>query len=419
VRDVREPVGHAVRLAYLETAAAMLARETGDGTLRQATEATWERMVRRRMSVTGGVGNLPEIEGFGRDDELDPEAAYNETCAALGCLFWNWEMTLLTHEARYADLFEWQLYNAASVGMGTDGTSYLYNNPLACRGGIERRAWFQVPCCLSNLSRTWASLGKQVVSALGDEVWLHQYVGCRAEAPLGPKMPVAKRDRSGHLGARLASGGSARAHLDSTSPIGARPASPHPTTGLRVESGLPWEGWARITVEPGAAAEWTLHVRIPSWARGYRVRVNGEEWEPLPLPVARQTPVATACGYAPHGAFYVPIRRLWSAGDVVDLALPMPVMVRRPSRRVRSVRGRATITRGPLVYCLESADNPGVDLFEAIVDRASLVVEAGVGMDGVAVVLRGRTAEGRALTFIPYYAWANRGPSQMNVMVRV
>ena len=137
------PVGHAVRFAYLETAVAMLHRATGDATLLPALTQAWEHMVTRRMCVTGGVGAVPVNEGFGRDYELDPEIIYAETCAALGCMFWNRELALVTGEAKYDDLFEWQLYNAAAVGMGVDGRSYLYNNPLACRGGITRAAVVQ------------------------------------------------------------------------------------------------------------------------------------------------------------------------------------------------------------------------------------------------------------------------------------
>jgi uncharacterized protein len=292
----------------------------------------------------------------------------------------------LSGEARYADLFEWQLYNAASVGMGRDGTSYLYNNPLTCRGGIERRAWFAVPCCPSNLSRTWAAIGGYLCSTEGDAVWVHQYVGCRAQVTTG--------------------------------------------LGLRVESGLPWEGRVRIEVEAEGPAEWTLHLRIPSWTRSYRVRVNRRAWEPMPLPPDRQTPVATACGYAPHGAFYVPVRRTWVPGDVVELELPMSIVVRRPSSRVRGSRGTAAITRGPVVYCLESVDNPGIDLFTDRVELESLRAE-GVSRPGDRAeggddefdaglwLVRGQTVDGRPLTMVPYFAWANRGPSQMNVMVRV
>ena len=152
------PVGHAVRFAYLQTAAAMYARITGDTVWLLTLKTSWQRMVQHRMYITGGIGSLPLMEGFGRDDELDPEYAYAETCAALGSVFWNWEMTQLTGEAQYSDLLEWQLYNAALVGMGQNGQCYLYNNPLAVRDDIQRRAWYEVPCCPSNLSRTWASL---------------------------------------------------------------------------------------------------------------------------------------------------------------------------------------------------------------------------------------------------------------------
>jgi DUF1680 family protein len=179
-------------------------------------------------------------------------------------------------------------------------------------------------------------------------------------------------------------------------------------------------------VEPESPAERTLHMRIPSWTRGYQVRVNGQAFEPLPLPPDRQTPVGTACGYAPHGAFYVPVRRTWESGDTVELELPMPIVVRRPSGRVRGSRGTAAITRGPLVYCLETMANPGVDLFAARVDVASLsagplpsVPPGSSGEEEGRRELHGRTVDGRPLTFVPYYAWANRGPSQMNVMVGI
>ena len=177
VRKQKVPVGHAVRFGYLETAVAKLCRENGDASLLPALEQAWERMVTRRMYVTGGVGSLAGLEGFGNDYELDPEYAYAETCAALAGMFWNWEMLQLTGKPKYSDLFEWQLYNAAAVGMGLDGTSYLYNNPLACRGGVTRKPWYAVPCCPSNLSRTWAELGKLLVRVRNEalfEEWGHE-----------------------------------------------------------------------------------------------------------------------------------------------------------------------------------------------------------------------------------------------------
>ena len=193
---------------------------------------------------------------------------------------------------------------------------------------------------------------------------------------------------------------------------------------ISMESELPRQGRVCIRLESKAPLEMTLHVRIPSWTRGYEVRVNAAAWEPLPLPPDRQTPVATACGVAPHGSFFVPIRRTWVPGDSVELHLPMPIMVRRPMGRVRGGHGTAAISRGPLVYCLESIDQPGMDLFSAKVDLATLrlrLPEDAAPSESLPedLTLSGRAVDGQRLTFLPYYAWANRGPSQMTVMVRV
>jgi DUF1680 family protein len=377
VREQTVPVGHAVRFAYLKAATAMLCRERGDSTLLPALEQAWERMVNRRMYVTGGIGSLPMIEGFGRDYELDPEIGYAETCAALGCMFWNWEMTLLTGQARYADLFEWQLYNAASVGMGLEGKSYLYNNPLACRGGISRRSWYQVPCCPSNLARTWAALGSYLYSHTPGDLWVHQYVSSQAKADLGAPVEV------------------------------------------RVESGLPWRGDVAIHLSPQAPIAFSLHLRVPGWTDRVRLRVNRREVEIPPVPASAGEPEAPASGYAPQRAHYLPLARTWSAGDTVEIEFQMPVAVRKAHGKVRSVRGQVALTRGPLVYCLESVDNPGLDLFQERIDLSSVRAEFAPDLWGGIWVLRGETAQRQAFTAIPYALWANRGESQMAVWMGV
>ena len=140
-----QPVGHAIRFAYLQTAAAKYSHLRSNNSWLPTLQKSWDRMVTRRMAVTGGIGSLPFSEGFGRDYELDPKIMYAETCAAQGSMFWNWEMSLLTADARYADLFEWQLYNASLVGMGQGGDCYLYNNPLQSDRGMQRQPWFEIP----------------------------------------------------------------------------------------------------------------------------------------------------------------------------------------------------------------------------------------------------------------------------------
>jgi len=376
VRAQTVPVGHAVRFAYLEAATAMLYRERGDESLLPALEAAWERMVNRRMYVTGGIGSLPSIEGFGRDYELDPEYAYAETCAALGSIFWNWEMTLITRQARYADLFEWQLYNAASVGMGLDGTSYLYNNPLTCRGGVTRRTWYQVPCCPSNLSRTWASLGKYLYSLDEGGLWVHQYIG--SEVEIDPGVPVR----------------------------------------VTLESGLPWQGSIALHLSPPSPAEFTLHLRVPSWAQEVQLSVNGQPVQPLLPTRDTSTSEQPASGYSPHQAYYVALSRTWLPGDLVELEFPVAITIRRPHRRVKSVRGRVALTRGPLVYCLESVDNPGLSIFEAQIDPSTLRAAFSPDHLGGVWLLEGETVQGEPFTAIPYFCWANRGESGMTVWAR-
>jgi hypothetical protein len=368
LRQQTIPVGHAVRFTYLETAAAMLSRETGDHELGAVLEQAWEHMVSRRMYVTGGLGSLPLIEGFGRDYELDPEVAYAETCAAIGSMLWNREMALLTGQPRYDDLFEWQLYNAASVGMGLNGRSYLYNNPLTCRGGIARAPWYLVPCCPSNLSRTWAALGQQVCRVGEQQIHLSQYITSEVELDWGK---------------------------------------------LKIDSGLPWSGAIRVTLEPAATQEMALSLRLPAWSGSYELTLNG-----VPIPPdtisAVATIVETACGYAPHGARVVTVRRSWNRGDVLDLTLGMPIRFHRQHRRVPGCGGMDALSRGPLVYCLESIDN-GHDLFQVVVRQFSLTPVLDDGLLGGIRKITGSSSAGAPLTFIPYMLWGNRGASQMTV----
>jgi DUF1680 family protein len=384
------PVGHAVRFAYLNTAAARLTRRQGGQSFRPALEAAWDRMVRRRMYLTGGLGSLPGLEGFGNDDELDPEYAYAETCAALGSLFWNWEMAQLTGQACYSDLFEWQLYNAALVGMGLDGRNYLYNNPLASRGHITRRPWYAVPCCPSNLSRTLADLGNYIYSTDGSALVVHQYISSEMEQD------------------EQEAGSAFR---------------------VRMDSALPWQGRARLTVTavpalgPGAPAP-AIKLRRPGWATRMSVTLNGKaapaaETRPQDDAAGRRRGDEPAAAFDPKQADFVTLQHSWAVGDVIEMDFDLPVCLRRAPRRVHGYRHMTAVTRGPLVYCLESTDNPGVDIFSLRLDPASFAAVEQPDLLGGAVILRAKTTEGQPLTFIPYFLWGNRGASQMTVWVRL
>ena len=358
IRKQTSPEGHSVRFGYLETAIAMFLRVRPDQQLLSTLEQAWERMITRRMYITGGLGSAPEIEGFGRDYELDPEYAYAETCASIASLLWNWEMTLLTKQARYADLFEWQLYNATSVGMGQDGSTYLYNNPLEVHGGVTRKGWYVVPCCPSNLSRTFADLGKYIYSFDESNVWIHQYV-------------------------------SSETMLDVGSPV-----------QIKIESELPWNGKVRVHIKPEKPKEFRIHLRIPSWNSLY------------------QPDESTASGFDPCDATYQTMSRLWSfERETLDFNFDMSIKLRHAHPKVKGHAGKVAITRGLLVYCLESVDNPEIDIFTARLDPSSLREEFISDLWGGCVVIHGKTTDGKPLKFIPYFLWANRGESQMVVWV--
>ena len=368
----RVPVGHAVRYTYLAAASAMLDRLTGKRVYLPTLEAAWERMVTRRMYLTGGLGSLPVLESFGRDFELDPEFAYAETCAAIGSLLWNWEMTQATGKARYSDLMEWQLYNAFLTGMGLEGTNYLYNNPLACRGGVTRKPWYEIPCCPSNLSRILASLQQYIFSTRNKTVSIHQYIS-----------------------SSLQEGG----------------------FQLEMDSQLPWKGKSVIHITAAPDEESTICLRIPSWSEKTTLWLNGE-MQPLKMHTT-QVKSPTACGVDPRRAAWHEVRRTWKAGDMLELELDTKPALHSAHPHVKVHTGQAALTCGPLVYCLESIDNPEVDLFHVVVDPLSFTkTPCHEGSQDYHPICA-RSRDGQNLIFIPYWMWGNRGTSTMTVWFNI
>lgn len=368
----RVPVGHAVRYTYLAAASAMLDRLTEKRVYLPALEAAWEHMVTRRMYLTGGLGSLPVLESFGRDFELDPEFAYAETCAAIGSLLWNWEMTQATSKARYSDLLEWQLYNAFLTGMGLEGTDYLYNNPLACRGGITRKPWYEIPCCPSNLSRILASVQQFIYSIQDEGLGIHQYISSSIEADCWQ---------------------------------------------LRMDSKLPWEGRVSLEVREAPGSEAAIRLRIPSWSHKTSVGINGETQ--LVNSHSWQKVNPTASGFDPRLATWHEIRRTWKAGDRIELELEARPHLHRAHPRVKVHKGQAALTCGPLVYCLESIDNPDVNICQVSVDPESFTKSLDQESYQAYHPIHARSVDGHDLVFIPYWMWGNRGESTMTVWFNI
>jgi len=365
-----EAVGHAVRATYLYSGMADVAALTGDAAYLHAIDAIWGDVVTKKLYLTGGIGAAGAYEGFGPAFELPNDSAYNETCAAIGNVYWNHRLFLLHGDAKFYDVLERTLYNGLLSGVSLSGDRFFYPNPLASKGGYERKPWFGCACCPSNLCRFLPSVPGYVYATQGDRVYVNLYVQSDAQIALGARV-----------------------------------------VGIAQRTRYPWDGAVELAVTPPPAGDFELALRIPGWARN----------QPVPGGLYHfAAPVDTPAGLAVNGQKvavelrdgYAVIRRKWVSGDTVALSLPMPVRAVAASEAVAADRGRLALQRGPLVYCFEGVDAAdGKVLARTFPDVAALRPEFRAELLGGVTVLSG-AANGQA---IPYFAWANRGPDEMAV----
>jgi DUF1680 family protein len=405
--EQREAVGHAVRANYLYAGAADLYLETGDAELWNPLEAIWDNVVHQKMYVTGACGSLYDgaspdgspdqsqitrtHQAYGRNYQLPNTTAHNETCAAIGNVLWNWRMFLATGEARYMDVVELALYNAVLSGVSLRGTEYFYTNPLRqveplptkLRWSRSRVPFVTSYCCPPNVLRTITEVSGYAYSMSDDAVWVNLYGGSTLSTELNGKPLVVTQ-----------------------------------------ETKYPWDGRVSVTLQQCPDAEFALKLRIPGWAEKASIRVNGE---PADTPIS-------------PGA-YADIRRRWRPGDVVELALLMPARLIEANPLVEETRNQVAVQRGPIVYCLESPDLPaGVRVADVVVPADTKFTARFVPdlLQGVAVVEADVVAQPAGdwddalyrplsrnrhqpvrVRFIPYYAWSNRGRSEMTVWLPV
>ncbi|TIT31668.1 MAG: glycoside hydrolase family 127 protein [Mesorhizobium sp.] len=380
VREQDKVVGHAVRAMYLYSGMADIATEYGDDTLRLALDRLWDDLTTKNLYITGGLGPSAHNEGFTSDYDLPNETAYAETCASVGLVFWASRMLGMGPNARYADMMERALYNGSISGLSLDGSLFFYENPLESRGRHNRWKWHRCPCCPPNIGRMVASIGSYFYSLADDALAVHLYGDSTARFNIAG-VPVT----------------------------------------LTQASRYPWDGAVEITVEPQAAVEFTLHLRVPGWSSAARLEINGETIDLEDV---------TSDGYAA-------IRRNWKKGDRVRLDLEMPIERLYANPEVRQDAGRVALSRGPLIYCVEATDNDtslhrltlprtaGIevhdepDLLGGVVTLAATAqADAGDGwQDGLYRSEPPAKVETR-LTAIPYFAWDNREPGEMLVWLR-
>ncbi|WP_040951928.1 glycoside hydrolase family 127 protein [Gorillibacterium massiliense] len=393
VREQETAEGHAVRLVYMCTAMADLAIETKDANMLAACRKLWDNIVSKRMYITGGIGSMEQGESFTTDYDLPPDLAYAETCASVGLIFFARRMLQLHRDSKYADVMERALYNTVIGGMSLDGTRFFYVNPLEVYPEVlgknknynhvkaERQGWFSCACCPPNVARLLASLGEYIYSVQEDTLYADLYIGGQA------KMVVAGK------------------------PVTIEQTSHYAT-----------DGRVRFDVTPEQPAEFTLALRMPDWCDEVEITVCGEKL------------ILTSAD--PDG--YIRLTRKWKSGDIVDLVFAMPVKRMSGHPLIRQTFSKVALQRGPFIYCLEEADN-GKRLYQlrltadhdysladqtGIPDGVKTIEVSGSRLKSVAdwshTLYSGDSSWAREeakLTFIPYFAWANRGVGEMSVWV--
>ena len=353
VRELSTIAGHAVRAMYLYCGMADVAAYTGDTGLTDALDRLWDHVVLKNMYITGGIGQSAQNEGITEDYDLPNLTAYCETCASVGMVFWNWRMNQFTGDAKYADVMERSMYNGALAGISLAGDRFFYVNPLESLGDHHRQEWYGCACCPSQICRFLPSIGNYIYGVSDEALWVNLYMGNTAS------VKVAGKDVT-----------------------------------VTQETKYPWAGTVRLTLGLKGSVKTQVRLRIPGWCKEYAVTVNGNAVNP-----------AVEKGYAV-------LDGKWKDGDVIDLALDMPVEVVEADPRVKEDVGKRAVQRGPLVYCIEEADNK-TD-FDAITIHPEADWETGFEADFLSGVVK--ITDGSA-TYIPYYAWDNRDPGKMKVWI--
>lgn len=409
-------VGHSVRANYLYAGLADLLLESHDSKLLDVLSKVWDDAASSKIYITGGCGALydgaspfafPEQteisrvhQAYGHPYQLPNTTAHNESCANVGMMLWSERMLALTGEAKYADMIETVAYNALLGSISLDGKKYFYTNPLRQVRDLTfplrmpgdtglspvpmpppsnermRAEYMSVFCCPPNIARTLTQFHEQVAGYKSDGIWVYQYTSATLTAPL----------TNGDL-------------------------------QLSVVTDYPWDENIRIQIEKAPKGEASINLRIPAWCEGGEVTINEGSAEPV------------SRGFAA-------LSRQWSVGDTITLTLPMPPRVIRSHRLAEELVNQVAVQRGPVVYCLESPDlDPDTKIEQVAIHRGNTFSEQTIQIDDYEVVALDTTAvvlplsseddlystvsnadlQSTQIRLIPYFAWGNRGPSEMSV----
>ena len=402
LRKETEAVGHAVLALYFYAGAADVYAETGEKALIDALDRLWDNVVHKKMYVTGACGQAHHgsssrvdfvHEAFIDEYMMPNLTAYNETCANLCNAMFSYRMLGIHGESKYADIIELVMFNSGLSGISADGTLYIYSNPLRVVRGArdysrlvtetpDRKPYLKCFCCPPNLVRTIAKVSGWAYSLSENGVAVNLYGG-------------------NVLDTQLTDGSRIR---------------------LNQQTQYPWDNRVTITVEACKDEPFEMLLRIPGWAERATIQVNGND-----------TGVEAVPGT------YARVQRRWQAGDVVAIDIPMEIKLLEGHPRIEEIRNQVAVKRGPVVYCVESPDLPkGTDILDVYIPEGSrLEAKYDSGFLGGMTTIRGdvllradnkpgmyRTLDRpmwkpARVQFVPYYAWSNRGESEMTVWLPV
>lgn len=396
VREQKEAVGHAVRVVYMLAGMADTAESYHDEELLNACRTLWNNIITKQMYITGGIGATHSGEAFTFDYDLPNDTVYAETCASIGLIFFAQRMLTIEHKSCYADVIERALFNIVTGSMSSDGKHYFYVNPLevlpeACYKNPEknhvkpiRQKWFSCACCPPNVARILASLGSYIYTVNENTIYIDQFIGSEIQEEIGGRKVFLKQT-----------------------------------------SNYPWDGEINFTLNLQEPAELLVALRIPGWCKGAELSVDGEKVELL--------------GIMKDG--YAVISRVWNSENRIKLIMPMPVEKMKANPKVRANAGKFTIQRGPVVYCIEEADN-GANLSAISIDKdaeVNIVHDESLPKDAAVLMVEGfrdkdwesgerlyqsisdcmQEEEKISVKAVPYCMWGNRGQGEMLVWIRL
>ena len=369
-----EVVGHAVRAVYMYAAMTDIAAIKNDTTYHKAIHNLWDNMVGKKMYITGGIGAKHEGESFGENYELPNLTAYNETCAAIGDVYWNHRLHNLSGDVKYFDVIERTLYNGLISGLSLDGTNFFYPNALESdgvyksnRGSCTRQSWFDCSCCPTNVIRFIPSIPGLIYSKANQTVFVNLYASSHADINLnGENVKVSQ------------------------------------------ETAYPWNG--KVTMTVNSNSEITVKFRIPGWSRNEVLPSDLYSY----VDTLKEKATLTINGEKVNASIndgYFEVTRNWNANDNVELTFPMKVRTVKANDKVEEDKGKLALEYGPLVYAVEDIDNKK---FEAITLSKSdkFTVQKESILEGVNTITNDK------LKAIPYYAWSNRGVGKMKVWIK-